>query len=156
MSDSPFALSLDAWGRLVLIDSEARRHVGVEPVRAFPLSDPSRRISLCDETGREVAWIEDLSKVSPSIRRTIEDELSSREFVPAILKIVHISSDSAPSDWAVVTDRGETKFTLDADEQVRKLEKNRVLIADALGSRYQIPDWKALDGTSRRMLERYL
>ena len=49
-----FGLSYDAWGRLVLIDAEGCRHVGVEPVRSYPLSDPSHWVSICDPNGREI------------------------------------------------------------------------------------------------------
>ena len=156
MPDSPFGLTLDANARLVLIDAEGRRHVGVDPIRAFPLSDPSHRISLCDDAGREIAWINDLSALAPPVRRLIEDTLASREFTPIILRILKVSGDSVPSDWDVSTDRGPTRFTLDSEDHLRNLGRNRVLITDVLGLRYQIPDAKALDGASRRILERYL
>jgi hypothetical protein len=156
MSDSLFNLSLDDCQRLVLIDADGRRHVGVDPIRTFPLSEPDRRISLCDESGHEVAWIDDLATLRPSARRLIEQVLAVREFTPIILRILKISGDSAPSDWDVQTDRGATRFLLDSEDHIRKLGKNRLLITDALGLRYQIPDAKSLDGASRRLLERYL
>ena len=36
------SLQYDSFGRLVLTDANGRRHVGVEPIRSFPLSDGSR------------------------------------------------------------------------------------------------------------------
>ena len=48
MADEPFELARDRFGLLVLTDADGRRHVGVTPARAFPLTDPSRRIALCD------------------------------------------------------------------------------------------------------------
>ena len=65
----PFGLVRDAWGRLVLIDADGRRHVGVEPVRAFPISDPRGWISLCDIHGRELLSIEPLPPDLISARR---------------------------------------------------------------------------------------
>jgi hypothetical protein len=156
MPDEPFELARDRFGLLVLTDADGRRHVGVTPARAFPLTDPSRRIALCDESGREVAWIEDLAALPGPIRVILEEEFAAREFVPTILRIVKVSGDSAPSDWDVETDRGPTRFTLDSDEMIRKLGADRVLIADAIGLRYNIPSLKSLDAASRRMLERYL
>src|SRR3954466_9786302 len=79
-----FGLTHDAWGRLVLIDAEGRRHVGVEPVRSFPISDPGCWISLCDGQGRELVCVESLADLAPAVRRTLEDELALREFVPVI------------------------------------------------------------------------
>ena len=157
MPDDPtISLSRDPRGRLVLIDSEGVAHRGVTPARAFPLSDPRRRIALCDEAGRELAWVEDLDELPASARDLIAEEFSAREFLPVISRILHISNESAPSDWEVETDRGVARFTLDSEEDVRKLTKSRVLISDALGLRFEVRDVKALDPPSRRMLERFL
>src|SRR4051794_38943128 len=116
-----FGLSYDAWGRLVLIDGEGRRHAGVEPVRAFPITDPNRWVSLCDADGSEVAWVVDLEDLEPPIRRILEEELARREFVPVVRRIVRVSGDAVPADWNVETDRGPTRFTLDSEEGLRRL-----------------------------------
>jgi hypothetical protein len=151
-----FGLSLDPWGRLILIDAEGKRYVGVEPVRSFPVSDPSRGISLCDGQGHEVVWVEDLSALPISTRELLASELARREFSPVIQRILSVSSDNTPSQWKVVTDRGPTQFTLDNEDDVRRLGHERVLITDARGIRYQVPDTRKLDTPSRRLLERYL
>jgi hypothetical protein len=151
-----FGLHRDAWGRLVLIDAEGRRHVGVEPVRAFPLSDPQRWIALCSAEGREIACIEDLAQAAPAVRQIVEEELAQWEFVPVIQRIQHVSSDAAPAHWEVETDRGPTQFLLNSDDDVRRLGPHRILITDARGLRYQIPDSRALDAASRKLLERFL
>lgn len=156
MGPDRFGLSSDPFGRLVLIDAEGRRHVGVEPVRAFPLSDPTRWVSFCDADGTEVARVEDLADLSPGLRSTIDDALALREFVPVIERIVSSRKDTTPTEWVVETDRGRTTFTLDEEEDLRRLDGNRVLVTDAQGLRYLIPDTKALDLGSRRILERYL
>ena len=52
-----FALERDSWDRLVLIDETGYRYVGVEAVRAFPISDPQHAISICDSSGREIVYI---------------------------------------------------------------------------------------------------
>ena len=62
-----------------------------------------------------------------------------------------------PSQWRVVTDRGPTAFMIeDADNDVRRLGPNRILLVDTHGIRYLIPDVRQLDGASRRILDRYL
>lgn len=151
-----FGLSLDPWGRLVLIDAEGRRYVGVEPVRAFPITDPGRWISILSAEGGEILCVEDLAELAPATRQLLEQELGRREFVPIIQKIERVSGDSQPSDWTVLTDRGPTRFTLDSDDHIRKLGNSRVLITDARGLRFQIADTRALDAHSRRTLERFL
>lgn len=150
-----FSLRHDAWGHLVLIDAQGLRHVGVEPVRAFPISDPGRGISLCDAEGHEVAWVEDVSDLPPELRQVLEDELAQRAFIPVLRRIVRASSESPPSDWEVQTDRGPTRLTLHSDEDIRRLGPHCALIIDAQGLRHLIPDLRALDAASRRILEHF-
>ncbi|MHC5539015.1 cyanophycin metabolism-associated DUF1854 family protein [Singulisphaera rosea] len=152
----PFGLTHDNWGRLVLIDADGRRHVGVEPVRSFPISDPGRWISLCDSHGREILCVESLERLSPGVRQILEDELAHREFVPVITRIVRVSGETSPSEWVVETDRGPTTFTLENEDDIRRLEGRSVLITDAQKLRYRVPDTGELDHASRRLLERYL
>jgi hypothetical protein len=151
-----FALSHDSWGRLVLIDADGRRFVGVDPVRAFPITHPRTWISICDAEGREVLAVESLDGLAPGVRQTLEKELALREFIPLIQRIERLSSDSFPCDWDVMTDRGPTRFTVDNEEDVRPLGPGRVMITDSRRLRYQVPDVRALDPESRRRLERFL
>ena len=118
---SPFGLVADAWGRLVLIDTQGNRHEGVEPVRAFPMSAPGQWISIVDTRGHELVLVEELSALPESVRRILEEELQRREFVPEIRVILSVSGESSPSEWRVETDRGPATFTLDSDEGIRRL-----------------------------------
>ncbi len=156
MTPPEFNLSRDPFGRMVLVDAEGHRHVGIEPVRAFPISNPKRWISLCDAEGREILALPDLEVLPDAVRRPIEEELALREFVPLVRRIVQVSVDTFPADWDVLTDRGPTRFTIDNEDDVRRLGPAGVMITDARRIRYQIPDVSALDGQSRRLLERFL
>ena len=151
-----FSLSQDDWGRLVLIDPEGGRHVGVEPVRGFPLTDPDRWISFCDSEGREILTIGSIDELPPEVRKILDEQLALREFVPVIARIARISGEACPSDWDVETDRGPTRFTLDSEDDVRRLGPHGILISDARKMRYQIADLRALDPSSRAYLDRYL
>ena len=53
-----FMLTRNTAGRLVLSDAAGLSHVGVVPVRAFPLSAPGESLSLVSAEGHELAWIE--------------------------------------------------------------------------------------------------
>jgi hypothetical protein len=146
-------LAYDAWGRLVLIDGAGQRHVGVEPVRAFPLSDPDHWISIVDSDGRELAMVKDLAALSEQTRALLLQELSRREFVPVILRVVRIRGEMPRARWEVETDRGPAEFTVAEEDQVRRLGPNRLLVTDGRGLRYLIPDVTRLDAGSRRLLE---
>jgi hypothetical protein len=151
-----FELSHDAWGRLVLTDADGQRFVGVEPVRAFPISHPTQWISFCDAEGHEVYTVATLDELNPALRRVLESELALREFIPVIQRIIAVSAESFPSDWDVATDRGRTRFTVDHEEEIRLLGHNRVMITDTRKLRYHVPDVRTLDAHSRRLLERFL
>jgi hypothetical protein len=151
-----FELSHDAWGRLVLTDVEGQRFVGVEPVRAFPISHPTQWISLCDAEGHEVYTVAALDELAPAVRQILESELALREFIPVIKRIIRVSTQSFPCDWDVATDRGQTRFTVDHEEEIRPLGSSRVMITDTRKLRYHVPDVRALDAHSRHILERFL
>ncbi|MGE3820041.1 MAG: DUF1854 domain-containing protein [Isosphaeraceae bacterium] len=149
-------LSRDVWGRLILETSDGERLVGVEPVRAFPITDPDHWIAFVDVDGREVFGLGTIEGLSETTRTLLQEELALREFVPVIRRIVRVSGDTIPSEWEVQTDRGPSVFTLDNDEDVRRLSDHRVLITDSRKLRYQVLDLRALDTASRRALERFL
>ena len=151
-----FTFERDAWLRLIMVMKSGERYVGVEPVRAFPLSDPSRAISICDSDGRELLYLDSLDQVSAEHRAIIETELSQREFVPRITRILNHPTDAEPAEWRVETDRGVTTFHVDNTDAVRRHEPSQISIVDSLGIRYLIPDTTKLDASSRSVLDRFL
>ncbi len=151
-----FTLEHDAWKRLVMVMKSGERYIGAEPVRAFPLSDPSRAISICDSEGREIVYLDSLEELSVENRAIVEQELSHREFVPRILRIVNHPTDAEPAQWRVETDRGVTTFHVDNTDAVRRQEPHQISIVDSLGIRYLIPDTTQLDAMSRSVLDRFL
>jgi hypothetical protein len=152
----PFRLHHDAWGRLVLTEADGRAYVGVEPVRAFPVSEPAHGISILDAEGHELVWIDDPEALPAGVRAVLEEELGRREFVPVLRRVVRVSAPVDPSEWEVETDRGPARFTLNSEDDVRRLGEHRALVIDAHGIRYLIPDLRTLDTASRQTLERYL
>ena len=151
-----FELERDAFGRLVLTDAQGERHVGVTPVRAFPLSAPGHGVSLVGSEGRELVWIDSVDQLPAQARVLLAEELAVRDFAPTLLRLHGVSSFGVPSTWTISTDRGETSFVLKAEEDIRRLEGGALLIASAHGVQFRIPDAKALDRASRKLLERFL
>lgn len=151
-----FQLERDAFGRLVLTDIEGVRHVGVVPVRAFPLTAPDNGISMVGTDGREIVWVDRIADLAAPLRTLLDEDLVARDFAPALLKLHRVSSFGVPSTWQVSTDRGETSFVLKAEEDIRRLEGGALLIASAHGVQFRILEVKALDRASRKLLERFL
>ncbi len=145
----------DEWGKLVLVDPLGQTHVGVDPVRAFPISAPEGGISVLGADGREVLWIEDLATIPPAMRKILDDELGKRHFLPTIARIAAIEG-LTETVWTVETDRGATRFTLKNEEDVRRVAGTRVIITDKHSLRYLIPDFRTLDAASLKLLERYI
>ncbi|MDM0011324.1 DUF1854 domain-containing protein [Variovorax sp. J22P168] len=158
MGATPMKLQIerDGFGRLVLTDDDGVPHVGVLPVRAFPLTAPDDGISLVGPDGRERVWIDHLDALPPAARELIAQDLAARDFAPTLLRLHKVSSFGVPSTWTVSTDRGDTRFVLKAEEDIRRLEDGALLIASASGVQFRIPDAKALDRASRKLLERFL
>jgi hypothetical protein len=152
-----WALERNAFGKLVLTDASGRQHVGVVPVRAFPIQAPEDGISLVNLDGEEVVWIDALAAVQEPAQALLRTALAAREFMPAIVRIASVSSFSTPCTWTVETDRGRTEFVLRGDEDIRRIGKdNALLIADVHGIQYFVPDQFALDLHSRKILDRFL
>jgi Domain of unknown function (DUF1854) len=152
----PFSLLRDGQGRLVLQDAAGVRHVGVQPVRAFPLAAPDEGLSLVGPDGHELAWIDHLANVPGDVRRTLEEELGRREFTPVIQRLCSVSTFSTPSTWELETDRGATTLVLKGEEDIRRLGDGALLIGSAHGMQFLVRDMLGLDRASRRLLERFL
>jgi hypothetical protein len=151
-----FTLERDAFGRIVMTDAQGVRHEGIVPVRAFPLSGPEAGLSLVGADGRERAWVERVDSLPGAMRELIEADLAARDFAPTLTRLHAVSGFGVPSTWTVSTDHGDTRFVLKAEEDIRRLEGGALLIASAQGLQFRVPDPKALDRASRKLLERFL
>ena len=156
MDHDGFELARDAFGKLVLTTADGERHVGVAPVRAFPIQAPDEGISLMTVDGREVAWIPSLAALAPALRSLLEAELQGREFMPEIRAIHSVSSYATPSTWHVGTDRGDTSFVLRGEEDIRRIGQDTLLISDSHGIHFLLRDLHGLDRQSRKILDRFL
>jgi hypothetical protein len=151
-----FTLHRNAFGRLVLRAADGSEHEGVVPVRAFPLAAPGEGLSLVSADGRELAWIDQIDALPAEQRALIEAELAGREFTPEIRRLISVSTFSTPSTWTVETDRGATSFVLKGEEDIRRIDRTMLLIADSQGLQFMVRDLPSMDRQSKRLLERFL
>ncbi len=156
LDPSSLKLLRDEAGGLQAIGGDGRHFDGLTPIRLFPLSDPEHWIALVDSHGREVAILPAIEALDQRSASILNEELTTREFVPHIQRILWISGNSEPSQWRVATDRGTTEFVLNDEKDIRRLGKNGILIIDAHGIRYLIDDDRKLDRYSRRIVEWYV
>lgn len=152
-----FQLQRNAHGRLVLHLADGTEHVGVTPVRAFPVSAPQEGLSLVAAEGQELLWFDAMDEIPAEARALIEQDLVAREFLPTITRIVSVSSFSTPSTWRVETDRGPAALVLKGEEDIRRLaERIHLRISASDGVQFRIADATRLDRASRKLLERFL
>jgi len=151
-----FTLDRDQWGALAFIAPDGTRHANVTPVPLFPISSPESWVSIRAADGSELTCIEDLGSLPAEVSQLLRDELSRREFVPIIERIVRVSGSSEPCEFQVETDRGPTRFVLKSEDDVRRIGDHQIVIIDAHGTRYHIPDINAVDTKTRRIVEWYV
>lgn len=157
MSDSPdYQLSQNTYGRLVFTDPSGLVQDGVVPIRSFPITNPDQGIALVDTHGHELAWIEQLTDLPEEYRILVESELSNREFMPEIQRLLKVSGFITPSTWQVETNRGEVTFILKGEEDIRRLTASSLMITDNHGIHFLIRDRLALDRQSRKLLDHFL
>jgi hypothetical protein len=156
MPASDFCLARNAFGRLVFSRADGTMQEGAVAVRSFPLAAPGEGIAIVGTDGHELAWIDRLDGLPADVRALVEEELASREFMPEISRIKSVSSFATPSTWQVVTDRGDTAMVLKGEEDIRRLGRTALLIADSNGIHFLVRDIQSLDRASRRLLDRFL
>jgi len=151
-----FKLHRNSFGRLVFTDTDGGVHAGVVPVHAFPISAPAEGVAVVNTDGHELVWIDNLAALPEATRSLLEEELASREFIPEINCIRHVSTFATPSIWEVETDRGRTSFILKGEDDIRRLNHSSLLIADSNGIHFLIRNTQQLDKNSRKLLDRFL
>ena len=128
-------------------------------VRARPLSDPDRYISIRgpEPNGREFGLLGKWRRLDAESRRLVEAELEQRYLQARVTRIVSLKDYGGLQSCVLETDRGPREVTFrDVRDNVIYFGASRVLITDAEGNRYDIPDTFALDRRSRLLLARIL
>ena len=148
-------LERDTLGRLVFIDASGNTHIGVHPVRAFPITAPGAGLSIMDQSGKELCWFASLAAIPESELALIEEEIAALEFMPVIERITQVSTFATPSIWDIETDRGPTRIRLKGEEDIRRIAGNTLLIADSNGLQFMIKDSTVLDKHSKKLLDRF-
>ncbi len=138
---------------LVVELSDGSKYEKVRAIRAFPLLNPSEFIVLRDEEDNEIGLIESIKELKSESKKVLEEELQKTYFVPQITRITNLEEKFGVSQWEVETNKGIHTFNVKNRQEVRLFSSGRVLIKDADGNRYEIPDYRLLDSKSIAFLE---
>ena len=141
--------------RLTIEDDRSYLAVGV--MRAFPLSEPRRFLSVRDSANNEVGLLVDPADLDGDNRTLVERELERRYLVPAVTRIVAAKERFGTVDWTMETDRGVCRFTTrNLRENVQRPAPGRIILSDVDGNRYDVRSVDNLSRESQDLLFRHL
>ena len=150
------SLERNPLGRWVWTDTQGARHEQVVVVRAYPVTAPEQGVGIMDAEGHELAWFDRIDQVAQPLQDQLRQAIAEREFLPEILRLKAVSSLVTPSVWTVDTDRGEARFMLKGEEDIRRLTGKTLIVSDADGVQFLIRDPMALDRHSHKLLDRFM
>ncbi len=149
-------LERNAMGRWLWTGADGHRHEQVVVVRAYPVTAPEQGVGIMDAEGHELAWFDRLDQVTQPLQDLLREAVAEREFLPEIQRLKSVSSLVTPSVWTVQTDRGEARFMLKGEEDIRRLTGKTLIVSDIDGVQYLIRDPLTLDRHSRKLLDRFM
>jgi hypothetical protein len=149
----------DEGGRVhVTIEGELTV-LGARFVRLHPLTDPDRYLSILgpEPKGSEFGLLRHWQKLDREARAIVAEELDRRYLHPVVKSIRSLHDFFGTAIVTFETDRGLRETTLrDIQDNVVYLGQSRLLLTDAEGNRYDIPDVMALDAVRRALLAQIL
>lgn len=148
---------IDAFEDLNLALAGDQTYSRVRVKRAFPLTRDDCFIVVQDRKGKEIGSLARLDALDRDSRQAVEDELERAYFTPRIQRIAKVTVANRVPRWEVETDRGPRAFEIYSSRRdVRLLGAGRILVQDADGNRYEIPDYRRLDPASQALVEEML
>ncbi len=125
--------------------------------RQFPFELEWEFISVMNEQQQEVGIIKSVSFFEGESGEMLCTELRRRYYTPVIDRIISVKERYGFSYWRVHTPEGNVNFTLhDTYRSIIRAARNRVVMLDVNGNRFEIPNIEALDRKSYKKIELYL
>lgn len=107
----------------------------VSVVAAFPKTKPKNYLSLLNEKGEEMGFIEDLSALEASESKILEKYLEFKHFQFQILGFYRVEDDFGVRNFEVKTRQGDRKFQTELDFWP-KLKNGKIEFTDIFGDRF--------------------
>ncbi len=129
----------------------------VSLLRAFPLSEADRYVSVRNEKNEEIGLLADPARLDAASRAIMDEEMHRRYVVPVVRRLLWIRERFEIVECKVETDRGTCQFSArNLRESVLHPHPGRYILTDVDGNRYDIPDIKALPLASQVQLLSHL
>lgn len=134
-----------------------RRFERVHLYRTFPLSEPSRLISVRDEKDNEIGIIESLEAFDRDTIELMREELDRRYFSPIIESLVSLKEEFGYSYWDAETDAGFVRFTVKGGgTNVTPIDSDTLLVIDVDGNRFTFPNFEKAEAKFVKILDAML
>ncbi len=125
--------------------------------RTMPYTDPESYICVADSDMKEIGILKSIEDLSEEQAGLVREELEKRYFNPIIKKIESAKMKMGYVYFDVLLSNGKKVFAVkDFSRNIRKLDKDRLVITDVDGNRYLIESLEVLDAKSKKKLEPYL
>jgi hypothetical protein len=122
-------------------------------LKLFPLSKANQFIAFYDADDNEIGMLKRFHQLDRDSLELLEFELEKSYFMPEITRIDLIERHDSGWRWQVKTNKGRREFRVDSRvEDIRKLGNGQIIIKDADGNKFRVPDLKRLDAKSFGML----
>jgi hypothetical protein len=126
-------------------------------IQAFPLSNKGRMVAVRDADGAEIALLDDVHKLDPASRKILDREIEKAYFMPVIEDLLNVTDTLGVLNWTVETDRGRRVFQIkNLRRNIRRIGRERVVIRDVDGNRYEVRDLSKLPLHAQDLLDQYL
>lgn len=128
-------------------------HDDVSVRRAYPLEAADRFIGFLDSDGEELGMLEDPSSLDTDSAKALEQQLALTYFLPTITDVTEIGEDFGVVYADVETTSGQRQIEIRGiRSSIRVLSRNRALVEDAEGNRYELADYRQLPKLTREIL----
>jgi len=139
--------------RLRLLFKDEWCCIEVRVAQLLPLSKPDCYWALRDGDDTELGVMQSLEGLDPDSRRTLEEELSRRYFLPKVTNVIKVRDEFGVVVWDVTTDAGVKRYTVrNLRDSSVALTATRVLMTDVDGNRFEFPDIRTLSAAAQDVL----
>ena len=139
---------------------DGQRFEDVELVETFPFTEAYAFISVRNplNKNKEIGLIEDLDRdFDGEGAALIKEQLNMRYHMPKIERILTVKESGGYTNFTVMTDFGETQFSLRSNStSITAISENRLIIQDAEGNRFEVADKRDLSAKDLKRLDVFL
>ena len=142
-----------AESRQLCLEIDGTVYADVRVRRAFPLESPFRYISFFDGEGTEIGMIDDVDALDEDTRGVLLEALDRTYFLPVVEDITQIAEEYGVLRADLETTSGPRQIEIRGYQRsIRPLSRDRAIIEDVDGNRYELRNWRRLPKLTREIL----